>query len=168
MTTAPDPTTTGTSTGRTPAEGALRDRAERFQLALSAARMGTWDWDLTTDAMTWDAQQHVLFDIRPEDFTHTGRQALEIIFPDDRPHVDEVLARARETHAPFRVEFRIRYSNGSLRWLVGYGQPITDTSGAVTRMIGSTSTRPRRRRRRSRYGISTSRWSNRSPTGQPR
>ena len=40
----------------------------RNQLALQAAQIGVWDYDLTTDDVTWDAQTYQLYDVRPGEF----------------------------------------------------------------------------------------------------
>jgi PAS domain-containing protein len=36
------------------AEQRLRSVTERFDLALAAAQVGTWSWDIAADAIAWD------------------------------------------------------------------------------------------------------------------
>ena len=51
---------------------ALRSSEERLRLALNAGKMGTWDWELATDAVVWDSRQFELYDIPREEFRRLG------------------------------------------------------------------------------------------------
>ena len=46
------------------AEALLRSQ-ERLRLALKAARMGTWQWDVASNTLAWDEQLHELYGIEP-------------------------------------------------------------------------------------------------------
>lgn len=109
---------------------------ERLRLALDAARLGTWDWNLATDLINWNPRQFELFGIRPEDFRGTGAQALATIHPDDRPHVAAAILRAREEFESYEATFRVVHADGSVHWLFGLGRTLRDAMGRATRMIG--------------------------------
>jgi PAS domain S-box-containing protein len=109
---------------------------ERLRLAMSAGELGTWDWEFATDVLHWDARQFELFGIHPDEFRHVAAQAIAVIHPEDQARVEAANARSRTDGIPFRVEFRVVHPNGSIRWLVGLGQPQRDENGVVTRMIG--------------------------------
>src|SRR5262245_44199210 len=52
-------------------EETLRDKEVRLQIALSAARMASWHWDLITGSLTWDGSPYTWPDfvqrVHPED-----------------------------------------------------------------------------------------------------
>ena len=57
-------------TVRKQAEAAARESKERLQLALSAARMGIWTWDVTADIQTRDASLNRLLGLEPAESRH--------------------------------------------------------------------------------------------------
>ncbi len=122
-------------------ELALRDGQARLGLALSSARMGTWEWDLDAGAVRWDERQEALFGLPPGGFD--GRMATfqASIHPADRPAV-EAAAAAALTGSDFQAEFRVlRPPAGGaggpeVRWLAGHGQLLATPDGRGRRMFG--------------------------------
>jgi hypothetical protein len=53
-------------------------------LALAAARMGIWEWDLNSDAVKWSSATVLAHGLTPETVPTTGRAAFELVHPDDR------------------------------------------------------------------------------------
>lgn len=51
---------------RREAEGALRENEERLRLALDAAGMGTWEWDVPRDVVSSTGRARALHDVPPE------------------------------------------------------------------------------------------------------
>jgi PAS domain S-box-containing protein len=98
--------------------------------------MGTWDWNLTTDRLSWDARQFDLFGIDRNAFNGLAAQALQRIHPEDQERVRQAIRQAVEQHTQFCEDFRIVHADGSVRWLAARAQPFADPQGRVTRMIG--------------------------------
>ena len=53
-------------TRRKEAEQESEQRAERLELAASAAALGVWDQDLRTNRSTWDARMRTLYGLPPD------------------------------------------------------------------------------------------------------
>lgn len=125
-------------TERVDAHRALHESEERLRLALDAGRMGTFDWDLATNAVVWSDTHYELFgypreDRFPVEFQHfVGR-----IHPDDRPAVERDLRAAMERGTPYTNESRVIRPDGSLRWVLGSGEFLCDSSGQPVRMLGT-------------------------------
>ena len=49
----------------------LQASEERNRLALQAAGMGTWDWDVVSDVHTWSVETEALFGLAPGTFDGT-------------------------------------------------------------------------------------------------
>ncbi|OWK38641.1 diguanylate cyclase/phosphodiesterase (GGDEF & EAL domains) with PAS/PAC sensor(s) [Fimbriiglobus ruber] len=113
---------------------ALRASEERLQLALAAARMGVWEWDLRADEMFWSPE---CFEVSGADwFAGTSAGFAAIVHPDD---ADRVLATARQAiddHTSFGTEFRLRPSDGRARWMTNHGRGQYDAAGNPVRMVG--------------------------------
>jgi PAS domain S-box-containing protein len=117
------------------AEEALRHSRERLRLALDAGGMGAWDWDIATNALTWDATQLALWGVPGPVEGFTIERSLALVHPDDRSLVEQAMERALQT-GDLQVEFRIRRPDGQLRWLAGKGGLVRDEDGHPARLIG--------------------------------
>jgi signal transduction histidine kinase len=112
---------------------ALEGLAEAQRLA----NLGSWEWDIIRDRITWSEELYRLFEIDPGSTQLTYESYLERIHPDDLPAVRDTVDRAYAERAPFEMEHRVLRPGGGVRWLYGRGRVITDDAGAPTRMLGT-------------------------------
>ncbi len=110
--------------------------AERLRLALLASGLGTWDWDLIARQMIWDADHERLFGLPHGSFGGTYEAFLACIHPEDRDSVSQALNHSLETKTDYKHEYRITWSDGSLRWIAERGNYIYNEPGEPTRMLG--------------------------------
>lgn len=115
---------------------ALRESEERYRLAIEAAQLGTWDWDLASAKVVWNPRHAMIFGYRPE-FTLVDYQAFaERVHPEDLPRVEAAVAEAREHHSRYDVDHRVVWPDGSVRWISAMGDFHYDVHGTAVRMIG--------------------------------
>lgn len=119
-------------------EEALRQSEELQRMALNAAKMGAWDWDITTGAEHWSAEAEQIFGLEPGHFTQTYSDFFEFVHPDDRDKVNEAQARSLQDGADYAPEYRIILRDGSLRWITSRGRVLRDANGNPTRLVGVT------------------------------
>jgi PAS domain S-box-containing protein len=117
-------------------EATLRDSEKRLRLALDAGEMGTWDWDLGSDALRWDQRLRELFGLLPEQFQGSAA-ALAAIHPEDRPRFEAAIAHSVVRREPLREQFRVVQADASLRWLAALAQPL-ETANGKGRLVGVT------------------------------
>jgi PAS domain S-box-containing protein len=122
-------------TERKEAEAALQLAERRQRLALDAGRMGTWDWEIGSDCLSWDASEQILFGFGPGEFDRRIDTFLNRVHPDDRPAVRQVLADAA-AGKDFDGEFRIRLASGAVRWIHGSGVVVPKSDHTPPRMVG--------------------------------
>jgi two-component system cell cycle sensor histidine kinase/response regulator CckA len=118
------------------AQEALAQSQERLQLALRAARMGTWRWEVTTNALSWDDGLHQLYGLGPEQSVTNYEQFLERVHEADRGSVREAVAHAIEGNGELDYEFRIVMPDGRVRWLADQGRVARDPGGRPLYMTG--------------------------------
>ena len=116
----------------------LRQSEQRRSLALAAGRMGSWEWDPSSDEYFWDEGQYRIFGVAPEDTKTTGEDVWGFLHPDDRNFVQDLTRRAANAGSPFDGEFRIIRPNGEVRWCVSGGAPSLDRDGRAVRFSGVT------------------------------
>jgi PAS domain S-box-containing protein len=120
---------------RTRAEEQARRSEERLRFALDAASMGTWDWDLTTNQVTWSDNLAALHGLPDATFDGTFASYEREIHPDDRERVLESARRAIAEGVPHDVEYRIVAPDGTVRWVEGKGR-VEFENGRPVRMSG--------------------------------
>jgi PAS domain S-box-containing protein len=124
-------------TSRRRAEEALRASEERLNLAIIAANMGTWDWDIETNEVTWSEKVESLFGLDPGGFEGTFGHYMSLIHPDDRDHVQFAINASLEGRtSPFRVLHRVTLPSGDTRFLEAIGQVVRDDLLRPVRMLG--------------------------------
>jgi PAS domain S-box-containing protein len=105
-------------TDRKRAEETLRATEERLRLALEAAHIGTFDWDVVSNRLISSRWYEELWGFKPGEFTGEDDAFLERVHPEDRPAIAAELTRCIATRAPFVSEFRVAWPNGSVHWLM--------------------------------------------------
>ena len=63
------------------------------------------------------------------DFTEGGLSMLDIVAPDDRPHVRETLKLAAERGGRYEIDFRLNHVDANQRWGFAAGQCVIDDQG---------------------------------------
>jgi PAS domain S-box-containing protein len=117
------------------AREALREARDRLQIALDAAAMGTWDYDLQADTCHRDLRHDYLFgygEVQSEWNTDIARRH---IVPQDQAAFDAARARALDDGV-YQFEGRVRWADGSLHWLHSMGRTHFDEAGRPARIAG--------------------------------
>jgi two-component system, cell cycle sensor histidine kinase and response regulator CckA len=114
----------------------LREREERLRLALDAAHMGTFDWDMVHGRITWSRGHEDLWGMAPGTFGGTYESFAERVHPDDLPVVNAEVQRCVATGDAFEHEFRVVWPDGSVHWVLGRGEFDFDAGGSPVRMRG--------------------------------
>ncbi|HET7659074.1 MAG TPA: SpoIIE family protein phosphatase [Oryzihumus sp.] len=114
----------------------LSESAHRYELALSAGRMGTWYWDAVHDRLEWDEQLMRVFGVAPGHFGGTFAAYLELLHPDDVDHTVATVEESLRSRQDHYVEHRVVHPDGSVHWISGTGRVLTDDEGEVVGMVG--------------------------------
>ena len=114
----------------------LRGSEERLRLAVDAAQMGLWEWDMISNRVSWDAKKYDVFGLAYGTFAGTKEAFFELVHPDDRQMLAVAITQAVEVGAPYHNEFRIVAPGGQTRWIANMGQVYRDDEGRPLRMIG--------------------------------
>jgi two-component sensor histidine kinase/DNA-binding response OmpR family regulator len=113
----------------------LLESEERRSLALSAANMGSWDFDPISKKMTWDDGQHLICGVTPGKFEPTLDITMPILHPDDRANI---FTNNWPPNVVTQHEFRVVRPSKEVRWCLGVFAPTLDPKGALIRLSGVT------------------------------
>ena len=112
--------------GASPSGQSLADRRDaesHSRLALEAAGVGIWIWDISSNSLIWDDITHALFGVKPGEFTVRRENMERLIHPDDCDRVRAEVARCAQTGADFASEYRVIWPrDGSVHFLRSRGK----------------------------------------------
>jgi PAS domain S-box-containing protein len=118
------------------AESAARQNEENLAMAMDAAQMGTWEWNITDNTAKWSDETKKMFGRSPSDPEGTPDDFFASVHPEDRPLIEQAINRSVTEGSPYEAEFRILHPDGSIRWVRGKGKVVSDEDGKRLRMIG--------------------------------
>ena len=119
------------------AEEELRKSEERLQLAIAAADVGTFEFDIVNNRLTWDETMCRFYGIAPDKFGGNHEAWVERIHPEDLPQVLEAVQRALRNEGKFKPEFRIVWPDGSIHWIKADARIERDSEGRALRVTGA-------------------------------
>ena len=124
------------------AESALRESEERAQLAIKVGRLGTWRYDPDTNLVEIDKRMREIWGEPDDAFKIPLPKVMERIHPDDRTRVASAVSSALDPKlsGTYEIDYRIRCSDGTERWVSANGQAQFEGEGIARRPIGFTGT----------------------------
>jgi PAS domain S-box-containing protein len=122
-------------TARKEAEQALRVSEETLRLAVEAAEMGTWSWNLERDEIHWSEKFRALLGLSPG-ATLTYQGFLDATHPGDRRRLDRSFKGTLEQGAPYDIEFRAVWPDASVHWIAAKGRAQRSAEGLAVDMQG--------------------------------
>jgi PAS domain S-box-containing protein len=116
----------------------LRSTAERLQMAVDAAGIGVWEWDLASGELTWDARMYDLYGVarKPADGLALQQSWRLRVHADDRERMERLLRAQLEGTQNYDTELRIEGPDATLRHIQSAALVERDAAGRALRVIG--------------------------------
>lgn len=114
----------------------LETYTDRLTLALDAAKMGWWDWDLASNRLHWTPQHEVIFGYEPGQSERAYTDWAQRVHPEELAAIEAQLQAALNQHQDFDAEHRLLLPTGEVRWVDVFGRGEYDSSGQPRRMVG--------------------------------
>ncbi len=123
-------------TKRVQMERVLQESENNLKEAQRIANMGSWVWDLKTNAVTWSDHLCLMHGVRPEEFDGKFDTVMSFTHPDDLESVQKEIQKMLVEKKSTNFEYRIITKNGVLKVLQGEQQLFFDDKGNVEKMLG--------------------------------
>ena len=105
--------------------------------AQQIAGVGSWEWDVETDVVTWSDELYRIYGLEPHEFAASFAGFLERVHPDDRERVVGTIQETMERQASCTFEHRIVRPDGAVRTLHARAACETAAGGRLVRMSGT-------------------------------
>lgn len=119
------------------AAAALRQSAERLQLASEASGVGVWDFDVVTGRLLWDDSMYTLYGIDKSVRAGLFEAWWGRVLPEDMPAAEAALKATLEQGAPYTPCFRIYRGDDELRYIQARAKVYFDAAGKALRLVGT-------------------------------
>ena len=125
-------------TARVAERQALQQANTRATLATESGGIGIWHLDFKSNRLTCDAWMHRLYGLLPEvDGSFDFKFWQAHLHPDDATTVERAMKATVNEGAPYNLEFRIVWDDGSVHFIRAAGQVTRDTDGTPLSMVGT-------------------------------
>jgi PAS domain S-box-containing protein len=113
----------------------LQQTIDELELSINAGKIGTWHWDVKKDWLTWSKQQVEMFGIDANEFSGKAADFHRFVIPEDREHVLKASRVDLERNEKL-YEFRIRRTDGEIRWIHSRSKTFFNNLGEPVSMTG--------------------------------
>ncbi|MCB9989725.1 MAG: PAS domain S-box protein [Rhodospirillales bacterium] len=118
----------------------LRNSEERYNMAVKAANMAVWEWNIIKDDIYWGGWSHSLFGTDSlEKLPKTISEFIQRVHPDDKFRLIRAYLRHTIQHQSFDIEFRIKLFFGGYIWVSARARVQSDKNGCPLSLTGTLS-----------------------------
>ncbi len=114
----------------------LREAERRLADAQAIAHVGSWEWEIATNRVIWSDELYRMFGAAigsPVGYA----DAIARVHPEDRARVERLVTDGLDHRRPEEYECRVVRPDGTVRHVQNRAVVVSDSSGAVVRMVGT-------------------------------
>ncbi|MFF8607001.1 PP2C family protein-serine/threonine phosphatase [Streptomyces sp. NPDC015346] len=98
------------------------------------SRVGSAEWNLLTDEVSWSEELHQIFGRTPDSGPMSLDELPSVVFAEDQPLLQAMVTDCLIDGKPIDGEFRIVRTDGRVRTLHMMGEPVLDADGCTASM----------------------------------
>ncbi|AEP29429.1 PAS domain-containing hybrid sensor histidine kinase/response regulator [Brumicola nitratireducens] len=109
---------------------------QRVVLALQAAQIGVWDYDIVGDRLVWDDRLFEIYGRSRDSFNGILQDWNDSVYPDDLAEAQNAFLDSITNHKYFKHEFRVVTNSGDIRSVLGMAACIYDANNNPIKATG--------------------------------
>ena len=117
-------------------EDALRKSRKMLVRTESIAHIGSWEWEIATDTVTWSEELFRIFQIDPDDGAPSWAEHPKLYHPEDFETLRQAVEEAVTDGKPYEMELRAFRKDGEIRVLKARGFAELGSNGKPVRLFG--------------------------------
>ncbi|MEG4624871.1 PAS domain-containing protein [Microcoleus sp. w1-18aA5] len=123
-----------------------QDKQQRLKLqqseaslaaAQKIAHIGSWEFDLVTNRITWSEEVFRIFGLDSSATEPTSAKLLKMCHPDDRELFQQTVSLTISQGIAYKREFRFLYPSGQIIYVEGRGEAVFSETGEVIKLLGT-------------------------------
>ena len=114
----------------------LRARERQLAAAQAIAHVGSWEWHIPTNRVTWSDELCRMYGQSPGS-PASYEAFVRLVHPEDRDRVERVIAQGLAERRTVEYEWRLVVPSGEVRHIQGINVVILDGAGAPTGLAGT-------------------------------
>ena len=115
----------------------LRRSDELYKQAQSISHLGNWTWNVTENFVEWTDEVYRIYGLVPQSEKIDYTRYLSFIHPEDLEKVTVNIEKALREQKPYDFYHRIILPDGTVKIVHSKGEIIKDSSGRVTKLVGT-------------------------------
>ena len=118
---------------------ALQEAERRLAHAQAVAHVGSWEYDVPSDKVTWSLETFRLFEFNPAEGAPSYEALIDRFHEEDRVRLEEGMQNALKRGVAYALDLRLLRRDGiATRWVHIAGRPTIESgrTEAVTRLSG--------------------------------
>jgi len=117
-------------------ENEINKSDDRFLLAQKAGGIGTFDWNIETNEITWTDELDKIYGLPSGSFKGKYKNWIELIYPEDKERVKDEQKKSIKHHKDWNDFFRIIWPDKSIHWIKAQAITTYNKENQPIRMIG--------------------------------
>ena len=118
-------------------EQVLRESENDLKEAQRVAHTGSWDWDATTDAITWSEEYYHIYGFDPTQLPTGYEEHLKAYTSESAARLDAAVKRNMQTGEPYELDLELVRPEGPSRWITARSETRRDNLGHVIGLRGT-------------------------------
>lgn len=116
----------------------LKKKEAMLEEAQRLSHIGSWEWDVETNAVTWSDELYRIYGYQPGSESITYEKYLQDIHAGDKEYIINVIQKALVDRKPFNFYHKILRHNGEEVLVYAQGEVAVDKNNKVIKLHGTT------------------------------
>ena len=115
----------------------IKESEKSLNQAQSIAKIGSWEFNLFTNDLKWSNETYNIFGINPLSTSDLYSEYRSKIHPQEISQLDKYIENAIKSGEGFTYEHRVLNNDGPVKFVVGFGEVIFNSSGSPCILRGT-------------------------------
>jgi hypothetical protein len=124
-------------TERRRAEASVLNSEARLAEAQRIAHLGSWEWDAATDTVVWSKELCAILEVDPTRPPPPVAEQDKLYTAESMRRMHAAIERGMRDGTPYEIELERMRSDGTSRWLLARGEPVSDAQGRIIGLRGT-------------------------------
>ena len=124
-------------TERLRTEATLRERKQELTEAQRVAKVGSWEWDPATDAVSWTEEMFRIMGREPALIAPGYEEHPSLFTPASWDRLKSAVEKTLQDGTPYELELEVIRTDGTLVWTNARGEVLRDDEGKIIKLRGT-------------------------------